>query len=58
MTLFSTLLLAQGVFEPPPATVIRKFYTSKPAYIVECNDNTRHILDKAEWDRINIGDTN
>jgi hypothetical protein len=56
MTFFSALLIAQGIFEPPDAVVIRKFYTSKPAYIVECNDTTRHILSKAKWDTINIGD--
>jgi hypothetical protein len=28
------------------------------ALLLAQNDNTRHILDKAEWDRINIGDTN
>ena len=55
-SLFCIPIHAQDIFEPPPAVVIRKFYTSKPAYIVECNDQSRHILTKAAWDRINIGD--
>lgn len=50
-------LLAQAqTFEPPPAKVTNKFYTSTPAYIVECDDNTRHSLTKAAWDKIRIGD--
>ena len=56
ITTFFTLILS-ATFEPPPAKVINKFFTSAPAYVVDCDDQSRHILPKAQWDTINIGDT-
>lgn len=56
--MISTLaLLISLTFEPPAAKVTAKYITDTPAYVVDCDDQSRHIVTKAIYDTINIGDT-
>lgn len=57
ITTFLSVLFLATTFEPPAAKVSDKYFTQDYSYIVECNDQSRHIVTKSVYDTINIGDT-